>query len=73
MSGRSLLPKYEDLFKFPYDNNSNHLFELQWVFQPGSWGVQNSMPAYLAYSPDIANGDGWGGDKGATWWMIQTI
>jgi hypothetical protein len=71
LSGRSLVPKYEDLFKFPYDNNSESLFELQWVFQPGSWGVQNSMPAYLAYSPDIANGDGWGGDKGATWWIMQ--
>ncbi len=70
-SGRSLLPKYEDLFKYPYDNNVESLFELQWVFQPGQWGVQNSMPAYLAYSPDIANGDGWGGDKGATWWIIQ--
>ncbi|HTL07283.1 MAG TPA: RagB/SusD family nutrient uptake outer membrane protein, partial [Chitinophagaceae bacterium] len=31
----------------------------------------NSAPAYLAYSPDIANGDGWGGDKGATWWMVS--
>lgn len=70
-SGRSLLAKYEDLFKFPYDNSSESLFELQWVFQPGSWGVQNSAPAYLAYSPDIANGDGWGGDKGATWWVIK--
>jgi len=71
LSGRSLVPKYEDLFKYPYDNNSESLFELQWVFQPGAWGVQNSMPAYLAYSPDIANGDGWGGDKGATWWILS--
>ena len=71
LSGRSLMTKYEDLFKYPYDNNSESLFELQWVFQPGSWGVQNSMPAYLAYSPDIANGDGWGGDKGATWWILS--
>ena len=71
LSGRSLVKNYEDLFRYPYDNNSESLFELQWVFQPGAWGVQNSMPAYLAYSPDIANGDGWGGDKGATWWMIQ--
>ena len=70
-SGRSLVSNYENLFKFPYDNNSESLFELQWVFQPGSWGVQNSTPAYLAYSPDIANGDGWGGDKGATWWMMS--
>ena len=70
-SGRSLVSNYENLFKFPYDNNSESLFELQWVFQPGAWGVQNSMPAYLAYSPDIANGDGWGGDKGATWWIMS--
>ena len=70
-SGRTLVTNYENLFKYPYDNNSESLFELQWVFQPGSWGVQNSMPAYLAYSPDIANGDGWGGDKGATWWIIK--
>ena len=74
-SGRALLPVYENLFKFPYDNNSESLFELQWVFSgptsaPGVWGTQNSMPEYLAYSPDIAFG-GWGGDKGATWWMMQ--
>jgi len=70
-SGRSLLNNYENLFKFPYDNNAESLFELQWVYQPGSWGVQNSMPAYLNFSSDIANGDGWGGDKGATWWIIK--
>jgi hypothetical protein len=28
------------------------------------------MPEYLAYSPDISFG-GWGGDKGATWWLIK--
>jgi starch-binding outer membrane protein, SusD/RagB family len=70
-SGGALLPKYEDLFKYPYDNNRESLFELQWVYQPGSWGVQNSMPAYFNFSNDIANGDGWGGDKGATWWMLS--
>ena len=75
MSGRALMPNYENLFRFPYDNNTESLFELQWVFSgptsaPGVWGTQNSMPEYLAYSPDIAFG-GWGGDKGATWWMMQ--
>jgi hypothetical protein len=70
-SGLQLLPNYEDLFKFPYDNNKESLFELQWVYQPGSWGVQNSMPSYLNFSNDIANGDGWGGDKSATWWMLK--
>lgn len=70
-SGLSLLPKYEDLFRYPYDNNKESLFELQWVYSPGNWGVQNSMPSYLNFSNDIANGDGWGGDKGATWWMLS--
>ena len=70
-SGASLLPNYANLFLFPYDNNSESLFSLQWTYSPGAWGTQNSTPAYLAYSGDIANGDGWGGDKGATWWMMK--
>jgi starch-binding outer membrane protein, SusD/RagB family len=70
-SGKSLLKNYEDLFKYPYDNNSESLFELQWVFSgSNAWGTQNSMPEYLAYSPDISFG-GWGGDKGATWWLMK--
>lgn len=71
LSGASLLGKYADLFRYPYDNNAESLFSLQWVYSPGAWGTQNSTPAYLAYGPDIANGDGWGGDKGATWWIMQ--
>ncbi len=70
-SGAQLLANYHELFTFPYDNNKESLFELQWVYAPGSWGFQNSMPAYLNYGPDIANGDGWGGDKGATFWMLK--
>ncbi|RYY61640.1 MAG: RagB/SusD family nutrient uptake outer membrane protein [Chitinophagaceae bacterium] len=70
-SGAGLLANYADLFKWPYDNNKESLFELQWVFQPGQYGAQNSTPSYLNFSPDIANGDGWGGDKGATWWMLS--
>jgi starch-binding outer membrane protein, SusD/RagB family len=71
-SGRSLLGNYADLFKFPYDNNSESLFELQWVFLPGGpgYGVGNSTPSYLNYSADISV-EGWGGDKGATWWMLS--
>jgi len=70
-SGATLLKKYSDLFLYPYDNNSESLFSLQWVYSPGDWGSQNSSPAQIAYSADIANGDGWGGDKGATWWMMS--
>ncbi len=71
MSGKSLMDSYADLFKYPYDNNRESLFELQWVFAgPTIWGVSNSMPEYLAYNPDVAFG-GWGGDKGATWWILS--
>lgn len=70
-SGKKLLTSYGDLFRYPYDNNAESIFELQWVFSGTSvWGTNNSMPEYLAYSPDIAFG-GWGGDKGATWWLIK--
>ncbi len=70
-SGKSLLSNYEKLFKYPYDNNVESLFELEWVFSGSNvWGTNNSMPEYLAYSPDISFG-GWGGDKGATWWLVK--
>jgi starch-binding outer membrane protein, SusD/RagB family len=66
-----LMNNYADLFTFPYDNNPESIFELQWVFTSTEWGTSNSTPAYLAYSQDIANGDGWGGDKSATLWMLS--
>lgn len=70
-SGKKLLSNYADLFKYPYDNNSESLFELEWVFSGTSaWGTANSMPEYLAYSPDISFG-GWGGDKSCTWWLLS--
>ncbi len=70
-SGKKLLDSYEQLFKYPYDNNSESLFELEWVYSGSNvWGTQNSMPEYLAYSPDISFG-GWGGDKGCTWWLLS--
>jgi starch-binding outer membrane protein, SusD/RagB family len=70
MSGKELLNNYEDLFRYPYDNRAESLFELQWEFVPDVWGIANSMPEYLAYNPDISFG-GWGGDKGATWWLMS--
>ncbi len=71
-SHASLLNNYADLFKYPYDNNAESLFELQWVALSGDagYGVGNSTPSYLNYSSDISV-EGWGGDKGATWWMLS--
>jgi hypothetical protein len=72
-----LLDSYGDLFRwnekagYRYDNNSESLFELQWVFAgTDTWGVGNSLPDYLAYNNNAAYG-GWGGSKGATWWIIS--
>ncbi|QCR23505.1 RagB/SusD family nutrient uptake outer membrane protein [Pontibacter sp. SGAir0037] len=66
----ALLPNYENLFRYPYDNNSESLFELQWVFTT-DYGYANTMVSQLTFSNDIANGDGWGGDLGASWWMLS--
>lgn len=75
MSGKSLLDKYEDLFKYPYDNNNESLFELEWVFStdPNSgYDASNTMVSQITFSNDIAaNGDGWGGDLSATWWVLN--
>ncbi len=69
LSGKALLPKYEDLFKFPYDNNNESLFEQQWVFTT-DYGYANTMVSQITYSNDIANGDGWGGDISASLWIL---
>jgi hypothetical protein len=70
LSGKSLLLNYADLFLFPYDNNEESLFELQWVFTT-DYAYANTMVSQITYSNDIANGDGWGGDISATWWMLN--
>jgi starch-binding outer membrane protein, SusD/RagB family len=69
-SGRALLQNYEDLFLYPYDNNEESLFELQWVFTT-DYTYANTMVSQITYSNDIANGDGWGGDISATYWMLS--
>lgn len=69
-SGKKLLSNYADLFTYPYDNNDESLFELQWVFTT-DYTYANTMVSQITYSNDIANGDGWGGDISATWWMLS--
>lgn len=74
-SGKALLPDYADLFLYTtgykHDNNNESLFELQWVFTP-NYGYANTMVSQITYSNAIAaNGDGWGGDISATWWMLS--
>lgn len=69
-SGASLLDDYAELFRFPYDNNAESLFELQWVFTT-DYAAANTMVSQITFSNDIANGDGWGGDIGASYWMLS--
>lgn len=74
-SGASLMPEYEDLFKTANNNNVETLAALQWVYnagQAGQWGAQNSVQAFLAFGSEITGfGDGWGGDIGASKWMLD--
>lgn len=71
-SGASLMGDYEELFKTKNDNNSESLFALQWVYDGPDWGSQNSVQAFLAYSSAITGfADGWGGDLGASLYMLK--
>ncbi|HVG12939.1 MAG TPA: RagB/SusD family nutrient uptake outer membrane protein [Flavisolibacter sp.] len=72
MSGKSLLPNYAELFKYPYDNKAESLFELQWEFLPGGagYGLGNGAVSHFNASGEIS-AEGWGGDKAATWWMLS--
>src|SRR5690606_21068012 len=72
LSDRQLLPNYADLFKFPYDNNRESLFELQWIFTggTGTYGVGNSVIDQMSPSNELAF-QNWGGSFGATWWVLS--
>jgi hypothetical protein len=72
-----LLGNYEDLFRwnektgYHYDNNSESLFELQWVYTgSNAWGTANSLPEPLGYGNDVAFA-GWAGSKSATYWILS--
>lgn len=74
MSGKTLVDNYEDLFHYPYDNNKESLFELQWVYTtaPNSYEAANTMVSQITPNNDIAaNGDGWGGNLSASWWTLE--
>ncbi|WP_207435504.1 RagB/SusD family nutrient uptake outer membrane protein [Sabulibacter ruber] len=71
MSGKSLVRPYENLFKYPYDNNAESLFENQWVFGE-NYAAANTMASQIYPMGEIAvNNDGWGGNYSATWWMMS--
>ncbi len=71
-SGKQLLPNYADLYKFPYDNNNESLFELQWLFTggTGTYGLGNSVIDQMSPSTELALNN-WGGGYSATWWLLS--
>lgn len=70
-SGASLMQNYEDLFLMKNNNNPESLFALQWKYD-GDYGSQNSVQAYLAYGSEITGfADGWGGDIGASKYIMD--
>lgn len=70
-SGKQLLDDYADLFKLPYDNNNESLFELQWLFTggTGTYGLGNSVIDQMSPNTDLALNN-WGGGYSATWWLL---
>lgn len=63
----TLLPNYEDLFKYKFNNNQECLFQLQWV-PLGNWGTQNATLSDYAFSVDVAGGSA----AGITVWSSTT-
>ena len=71
-SGATLMTDYEELFKTKNNNNQETLFALQWVYNGADWGSQNSVQAFLAFGSSITGfADGWGGDIGASLYMLN--
>ena len=63
-SGLELLPNYEDLFKYRFNNNEESLLAMQWV-PLGEWGVQNTLIAELAFNSEVVGGlAGWSSLRG---------
>jgi hypothetical protein len=71
-SSKKLLPDYATLFRYPYDNNNESLFELEWLFTggTGTYGLGNSAIDQMSPSTDLALNN-WGGGYSASWWMLS--
>ncbi len=72
-SGAALMADYKDLFLTKNNNNSESLFSLQWQYNNATYGSQNDVQAFLAFESNTITGfgDGWGGDVGASKYMLE--
>lgn len=68
-SGLNLLPSYENLFKYKYNNNEESLLAMQWV-PLGDWNVCNTLYSTLSIS-DISGGVAVWGAPEATYDQIM--
>lgn len=67
-SGASLLDDYADLFNYStIDNNSESLFQLQFMPGTGVGGAAQSMTRFLAWSTMVADQNAWGGATYCSW------
>ncbi len=76
-SDYALMPNYGDLFAADtFDNNSESLFQLQWLSGPTSTvgNCANSMPRFLAWSTMVGDTNAWGGATYCSWdlWLEFT-
>lgn len=58
-SGLNLLPNYEDLFKYRYNNNEESLLAMQWV-PLGEWGTQNTLYSSISITDVTGGVSAWG-------------
>lgn len=68
-SGLNLLPDYENLFKYRYNNNEESLLAMQWV-PLGDWGVRNTQYSSLSIAAISGGVAVWGGPQ-ATFEQMQ--
>ena len=68
-SGASLMPKYEDLFKYKYNINPESLFAMRWA-PLGAWGTQNTLISDLSWS-DVCDVGCWNNNMCASIDIIQ--
>lgn len=69
-SGLELLPSYENLFKYKYNNNQESLLAMQWV-PLGDWYVRNTQYSALSISAISGGVAVWGAPEGTYDQMMQ--
>ena len=69
-SGRSLTPKYSDIFRIApsvYNATGESLISWQWEAKSGNWTAQNSLQCDLCFEGFSEFGDLWGGWGGPSY------